>query len=63
MSTTPTPPPRAGRLAVARRIVVDLSTLAGVGLIAYGSWLIYRPAALIVGGLVLLAAGLSGWRR
>jgi hypothetical protein len=28
--------------------------LASVGLIGYGSWLIYEPAGFIVGGLMLL---------
>jgi hypothetical protein len=34
--------------------LVDLGLIAGAGLIAYGCWLIYEPAGLIVGGVLLL---------
>ncbi len=61
MSTTTTPAP--GRLKLVREIIVDASILGGSGLVAYGSWLIYRPAAFIVAGLVILAAGINGARR
>ncbi len=60
MATTPTLTPAASLL---RSFVVDLTTLAGCGLISYGAWLTYRPAGFIVAGLVLLAAGLNGGRR
>lgn len=36
----------------------DFAGLAGAGLIAYGSALVYRPAGFIVGGLLLLAGAL-----
>jgi len=32
----------------------ELAGLAAVGLIAYGTWLIYEPAGFIVGGFLLL---------
>lgn len=35
----------------------DLTGLAGIGLITYGSWLIFHPAGFIVGGV--LALGIS----
>jgi hypothetical protein len=45
-------------------IVRDLAGIAGAGAIAAGAWLIYAPAGLIVGGLLLLAAAiLSAVRR
>lgn len=31
----------------------DLAGLGGVGLVAYGAWLIYPPAGFIVGGSLL----------
>lgn len=32
----------------------DIAGLAGVGLIAYGAWLVYPPAGYIVGGVLLI---------
>ena len=36
----------------------DLAGLCGVGLIAYGAWLIYPPAGFITGGLLLVVGAL-----
>lgn len=36
----------------------DLAGLAGVGLIAYGAWLVYPPAGFITGGVLLIAGAL-----
>jgi hypothetical protein len=36
----------------------DAAGLVGLCLIAYGAWLVYRPAGFIVGGLLLLAGAL-----
>ncbi len=33
----------------------DATGLAGIGLVAYGSWLIYQPAGFIVAGGLMLA--------
>lgn len=38
-------------------LVIDAAIVAGAGLITYGVWLIYQPAAFIVGGLFLLGGG------
>lgn len=37
--------------------------LVGLGLLAYGSWLAYRPAGFIVPGALLLVAGVLGALR
>jgi hypothetical protein len=43
--------------------LIDITGLAGVGLVGYGSWLIYQPAAFIVtGGLLLSYAVIVGRR-
>lgn len=45
-----------------RRLPVDLGDFAsfgGVGLIIYGAYTIYQPAAAILGGLLLLGMGIS----
>lgn len=62
MSSSPNQPPRPA-LKIARGIAVDAALLTGAGLLAYGSWLAYPPAGFIVGGLVVLCAGLNGGRR
>jgi hypothetical protein len=36
----------------------DLVGLSGVGLVAYGAWLIYPPAGFIVGGCLLILGAL-----
>lgn len=36
----------------------DLAGLGGVGLVAYGAWLIYPPAGFIVGGCLLILGAL-----
>jgi hypothetical protein len=36
----------------------DLAGLSGVGLVAYGAWLIYPPAGFIVGGSLLIVGAL-----
>ena len=41
----------------------DLSSLAGVALIIYAAHLVYQPAAFFVGGLLLLAIGISVHRH
>lgn len=37
--------------------VPDILMAAGASGVAYGAWLVYEPAGFIVGGLLLLAAG------
>lgn len=34
----------------------DAAGVAGIGLIAYGAWLVYPPAGFIAGGVELVAA-------
>jgi hypothetical protein len=46
-----------------RSAMIDLSILAGGGLLAYGGWLIYAPLSFIVPGVLLLGFGLVGARR
>ncbi|MGD9882815.1 hypothetical protein [Reyranella sp.] len=36
----------------------DLAGLSGVGLVAYGAWLIYPPVGFIVGGSLLILGAL-----
>ncbi len=36
----------------------DLAGLSGVGLVAYGAWLVYPPAGFIVGGCLLIFGAL-----
>lgn len=38
-------------------MLVDISGVAGAGLMAYGAWLVYPPAGYLVGGALLI--GLS----
>jgi hypothetical protein len=40
----------------------DLFMVAGAGVLFYGTWLIYRPAAFILLGLGLLWWGIKGSR-
>lgn len=39
-------------------LVRDLAGLCGVGLVAYGAWLIYPPAGFITGGFLLIVGAL-----
>ena len=39
--------------------VGDLASIAGVGLIIYAAYQVYVPAAYAIGGLLLLAIGIS----
>ncbi len=40
--------------------VYDVMGALGIGLIGYGSWLIYPPAGLIAPGLLLVALAIAG---
>jgi hypothetical protein len=42
--------------AASRAVVRDAVGIAGAALIIYGVWLIYRPAAYVLAGLMLLTA-------
>lgn len=44
-------------------VLSDLCALSGAGLMSYGAWLVYRPAGFIVGGVLLLLAGVVGALR
>jgi len=37
--------------------IEDVLCLSGTGLISYGAWLVYQPAGYIVGGALILVAG------
>ncbi|MCX7366290.1 MAG: hypothetical protein NTV97_31360 [Alphaproteobacteria bacterium] len=39
-------------------LVRDLAGLCGVGLVSYGTWLIYPPAGFIAGGFLLIVGAL-----
>ena len=39
-------------------LVRDLAGLCGVGLVAYGAWMIYPPAGFITAGLLLIVGTL-----
>jgi hypothetical protein len=43
-------------VCVLRGVVVDFLGVAGLALVAYGVWDIYRPAGLIVGGVEMVMA-------
>lgn len=43
---------------LAELIAPMVAYVAGLGLIAYGCWLVYEPAGLIVGGVLLSASAL-----
>lgn len=55
MSVTP-PEPGGTRFRPGGALVTG-AIFAGAGLISYGAWLIYHPAAFIVGGGFLLCGG------
>jgi hypothetical protein len=40
----------------ALRISIDVLGLVGVGAVVYGTWLVYPPAAWIIGGAAASAA-------
>jgi len=40
----------------------DAAGIIGIGLISYGAWTIYRPAGLIVAGMLLLAGAVLAAR-
>jgi hypothetical protein len=42
-----------------RPYLVDLSSLAGAGLIVYGVWRVYVPAALVLAGVFLIAGSFA----
>lgn len=44
-------------------LVMEVLGLTGIGLVSYGSWLIYRPSGFITGGAVLLAIVAIGTAR
>lgn len=41
----------------------DALIAGGTGLLAYGAWLVYAPAGFIVGGGLVLAAGILAARK
>ena len=47
---------RAGRAAAAAMpdLIRDLAGVSAIALIAYGCWLIYRPAGFIAAGVLIL---------
>lgn len=51
------PPKRT--TTTASGVMVDLLIVAGLGLVTYGSWLVFAPAGFLVPGAVLLIIGLA----
>lgn len=51
------PERRVKLLRKTSRFSADLLALAGVGLVVAGVWMIYRPAALILAGSLLVFVG------
>ena len=47
-----------GRMGLMRKVLAAGATLAGAGLLVAGVWMIFVPAAFIVAGVLLAAAGL-----
>jgi len=50
-------------LAAAAGLVPDGLMLAGAGAMSYGAGLVYQPAGWIVGGVLLLVAGVLSARK
>lgn len=48
--------------AVAGAVVRFGPSVLGVGLVAYGAWLAWRPAGFLVAGLLILADQVAGRR-
>lgn len=46
-----------------RSVFVDAIVLVGFGSFSYGTWLVYPPASFVLGGIVLMVAGLAAARR
>lgn len=46
------------RLFAAREYFQEFLIVAGIGLVGYGTWLIYRPASFVVVGVLFLAFAL-----
>lgn len=42
--------------------LADLFVFGGLGCVCYGAWLVYPPAAWIIGGAALFALGWLGTR-
>lgn len=41
----------------------DVLAALGLGLVSYGAWLVYQPAAFLVAGALCLAAAVLSARR
>lgn len=52
---------QAGR-KVAANTTPDSLMVCGAAAISYGSWMVYAPAGFIVGGVLLIAAGVLAAR-
>ena len=61
MSDSPNRKPSGA--AIVRSVVVDGMILTGFGLVVFGTWRMYPPAAYIVAGVLMLATGVKGARR
>lgn len=47
-----------------RSFVRNVVGFVGMGVTAYGAWLVYHPAGFIIGGVLLVAsAALDGWTQ
>ena len=44
------------------RLTATALAVLGAGLVTAGVWMVYRPAGLIVGGLILMAVGVEALR-
>lgn len=42
--------------SAARSVVIDLLAIVGLGLVGYGSFLIYEPASYLILGTILMSA-------
>ncbi len=45
-----------------KQTIIDGVGVAGIVLISYGSWLIYKPAGFVVGGLLLMGVAVIASR-
>lgn len=45
------------KLKLSREWAADALLVSGAALASYGAWLVYPPAGFILGGVLLIAAG------
>lgn len=39
--------------------IPDILLITGAGMLSYGAWMVYQPSGFIVGGILVLIAGIK----